>query len=311
MEEITHKASGSNENAYAGIPSFMRAPVRRDYDGVDVVIVGVPYDGGADSHRAGTRFGPRHIRNASLLMWGYNKMLDVKPLDVLKVVDYGDVVVKSTSIDVTMEAITSEVGSVLRAGPTVIALGGDHSISLPLLRAQYSKFGPPGVVHFDAHYDTSPGTYNHGTPFRYAIEEGLIDTDAYVQVGPRGPDDNAGDLQAARDLGIHIITIDEAFEMGIPAILKMIHERIGSRQTYVTLDIDSLDPAYAPGTGTPEIGGFTTHQMLQLVRGLRGLDLVGFDLVEVSPPYDHGEITAIAAANFAFEFLSLCALQIG
>jgi len=302
-------AYGANLEAFAGIPTFMRQPASRDLNGVDVAIVGVPFEGGATSFRSGTRFGSRKIRELSLIMWGYNNLLKVAPLDVLTVVDYGDVAVVPTNIRENIEAITNEVSTVLEAGPTVIALGGDHSISFPLLRAHAAKFGPLAVVHFDSHSDTTQGDIDHGTPFRQAIKAGLIDTDAYIQVGIRGPLDNANDVIAAERLGAKVLTIDKCFEMGIPTIIQSIRELMGERQVYVSLDIDSVDPAYAPGTGTPEVGGFTSYQMLQLVRGLNGLNLVGFDLVEVSPPYDHGDITAILAANLVFEFLSLLAIS--
>ncbi len=302
-------AYGTHLMAFAGIPTFMRQPATRDLKDADVAIVGVPFDSGANSFRSGARFGPRKIRELSLIMWGYNQALGVAPLDVLTVVDYGDVDVVLVDIEESIRSITAEVSEILAAGPTVIALGGDHSISLPLLRAHAGKFGPMALIHFDSHSDTSDRQYDHGTPFRHAINEGLIDTDAYIQVGIRGPKDAPGDIAEAESLGASVLMIDTCFEMGIPAIVETIRKRIGSRQVYVSLDIDAVDPAYAPGTGTPEIGGFSSYQILQMVRGLRGLNLVGFDLVEVSPPYDHGDITSILAANLAFEFLSLLALS--
>jgi agmatinase len=212
-----------------------------------------------------------------------------------------------------MQAITTEVSAILGQGVSVVSLGGDHSITLPLLRAHAAKFGPLAVIHFDSHPDTwknefGEHPYSHGTPFRRAIEEGLVDTEAYIQVGIRGPVSAAQDLDDARQLGAEMVTIDDAFHMGIPGVVKAIHEGVGDRPVYISLDIDAVDPAYAPGTGTPEIGGFSSYQMLQLVRGLRGLTLVGFDLVEVSPPYDHSDITSILAANLTFEFLSMSAL---
>jgi len=305
-------AYGAHLQPLAGIPTFMRQPATRQFEGVDVVVVGIPFDSGT-SYRSGARFGPRKIRGASLLLWGHNNVLGVSPLEVLSLVDYGDVGVIPVNIEATMQAITAEVGAVLEAGPTVIALGGDHSITLPLLRAHAARFGPLAVVHFDSHPDTWQGEfaehpYSHGTPFRRAIEEGLIDTHAYIQVGIRGSTDSPDDLPEAKKLGARVLTIDEAFDIGIPEVSRVIREAVGERRAYVSLDIDAADPAYAPGTGTPEVGGFSSYQMLQLVRGLRGLNLVGFDLVEVNPAYDHGDITAILAANLAFEFLSLVAL---
>jgi agmatinase/guanidinopropionase len=290
----------------------MRQPASRELDRVDVAIVGVPFDSGT-SYRSGTRFGPRKIREASLILWGFNAVLGVAPVDALEIVDYGDVEVIPVDISATMRAITTEVSAILQQGVTVVSLGGDHSISLPLLRAHAARFGPLAVVHFDSHPDTwrsefGEHPYSHGTPFRRAIEEGLIDTEAYVQVGIHGPVSAPHDLDDARQLGAKMITIDDAFHMGIPGVVKAIREGVGDRPVYISLDIDSVDPAYAPGTGTPEVGGFTSYQMLQLMRGLRGLNLVSLDLVEVSPPYDHSDITAILAANLTFEFLSLLGL---
>lgn len=309
---MTASAYGAELQPFAGIASFMRCPVTRDLSEVDVAVIGVPFDSGT-SYRSGTRFGPRKIREASLMLWGYNNPLAVRPLDVLRVVDYGDADVIPPSITDTMNNITREVGAIVSAGVHVIALGGDHSISLPLLRAHAQQHGPLSVVHFDSHPDTWDSEfggrlYSHGTPFRRALEEQLIRPGGYMQVGLRGPTSGAQDWQTARDLGVRVVTMDEAATMGLPAVIRAIHDTV-SGPTYVTLDIDAADPAFAPGTGTPEVGGFTSHQLLQLVRGLKGLNLVGFDLVEVSPPYDHGDITALLAANLAFEFLSLLAVQ--
>jgi len=308
-------AFGADLEPYHGIPTFMRLPASREFDVVDVAMVGIPFDSGA-SNRPGTRFGPRKIREASLLLWGYNQVLGVAPTEALNIVDYGDVSTIAVDINATMENITREVKGILDKDVTVVALGGDHSISLPLLRAHASKFGPPAVIHFDSHPDTwdwefKDQPYSHGTPFRRAIEEELIDTSAYIQIGIRGPTSWANDLSNAEEMGAKILTIDRVFEMGIPAVIDEMRATIGGRPVYVSLDIDSVDPAFAPGTGTPEVGGLTSYQILQLVRGLQGLNLVGFDLVEVSPPYDHGEITAILASNLAFEFISLLALAQG
>ena len=297
---------------FAGIATFGRQPHTRDLTGVDVAVVGIPYDS-ATSNRSGTRFGPRAIREQSLLLWGYNNALRINPFEALKVIDYGDVNVIPVDIQGTHQAIEQEVGELLAANCRVIALGGDHSTTLPLLRAHAKRHGPLAVVHFDAHPDTwdeeFPGRkYSHGTPFRRAIEEGLIDTNAYLQIGIRGPTPAANDYADAVQLGARMITLDEALSMGIEAVVDEVKRRVGNRQVYLTFDIDVVDPAFAPGTGTPEVGGFTSVQILKLVRGLRGLDLVGCDLVEVSPPFDSQGITAILAANLAFEFLSLMAL---
>jgi agmatinase/guanidinopropionase len=303
-------AYGADLEAFAGIPTFMRQPASRDLKGVDVAIVGIPFDGGAASFRSGTRMGPRKIREASLAIWGYNRVLGVGPLDVLKLVDYGDIAVQPPNIETTMGLIARDAQSIVNAGVKMVSLGGDHSISCPLLKAHAAKYGPLALVHFDSHCDTEEGYSNHGTPFADAYRAGLIDAGAYIKVGIRGPIFYANELKNAEKQGARIFTIERCFTDGIPAVIESIHDVIGDKQVYVSLDIDVVDPAYAPGTGTPEVGGFTSYQILQLVRGLKGLNTVGFDLVEVSPPYDSsGEITSILASNLAFEFLSLLALQ--
>lgn len=296
-----------------GITTFGRQPHTRDVRGADIAIVGMPFDGGT-SYRSGTRFGPRKIREMSLLLWGYNAVHGIGPFEALKVVDYGDVEIIPVDIKKAHANIEKEVCAILDAGVGVIALGGDHSTTLPLLRAHAKKHGMLAVAHFDSHPDTwsrefGNEPYSHGTPFRRAIEEGLIDTSAYVQIGIRGPTSGASDLQDARDLGARVITIDEALSAGVFAVLGEVQLKLAGKPVYVSFDIDAVDPAFAPGTGTPEVGGFSSYQALQLVRGLKGLNLIGFDLVEVSPPYDHGEITAILASNLVFEFLSLIALR--
>lgn len=305
--ESSQAAYGAHLLAYAGIPTFMRRPASRALDGVDVAIVGIPFDSGAISYRSGARFGPRKIREVSPLLWGYNTALRTSPLEVLHVVDYGDVAVEPADMAATMHNIAAEIGAVVQAGVTVIALGGDHSITLPLLRAHAARFGPLAVLHLDAHSDTWEGRVDHSTPFRYALQERLVDSQAYYQVGIRGPVWAAGDIEQAKDLGARVLSTQDCMERGIPAILQEVCAGVGDRPLYISLDIDVADPAYAPGVGTPEVGGLSSYQLLQIVRGLVALNLVGFDLVEVCPPYDPGEITAILAANLVFEYLSLLA----
>jgi agmatinase len=300
-------AYGAHLLAYAGIPTFMRRPASRELEGVDVAILGIPFDSGATSFRSGARLGPRKIREASLNMWGYHRTLHVAPLQVLNVVDYGDVTVDPTSIEQTMANVAAEVGTALANGAKVLALGGDHSITLGVLRAHAARLGPLALVQFDAHSDAWPGKVDHGTFFRYAVQEGLLDAQACVQVGIRGSLVEADDVEAASRLGAQVLTIDACFEMGLPAVVRKIRAAVGERQVYVSLDIDSVDPAYAPGVSTPEVGGFSSYQILQLVRGLQGLNLVGMDLVEVSPPYDSSEITSLLAATLAFDLISLLA----
>jgi agmatinase/guanidinopropionase len=307
-------AFGAGLQPFMGIPSFMRLPVTRDLKEVDVAILGVPFDSGT-SYRTGTRFGPRKIRETSLMIWGHNSTLQVTPLKKLSVVDYGDVSVIPTSIEHTMAAITNTASEIIVTGTTLIALGGDHSIALPLLRAHAKKYGPVSLVHIDAHIDTWEAEfeaipYSHGTPFRHALQEGLIREGEYVQIGIRGPVSGENDYADNLALGARMITIHEVVEKGISEILKEVHGRLQG-PVYVSVDIDSADPAFAPGTGTPEVGGFTSYQLLKLIRGLHGLNLIGFDLVEVSPPFDHGDITAILASNIVFEYLSLLAIKNG
>lgn len=307
-------AFGADLEPFMGISSFMRLPVTRDLNNVDVAVMGVPFDSGT-SYRSGTRFGPRKIRETSLMIWGHNSTLNISPLKKLNVVDYGDVSVIPTSIEHTMDAITKTAGEIIETDTTLITLGGDHSISLPLIRAHAKKHGPVSLVHIDAHLDTWEQEfdfipYSHGTPFRHALQEGLIRKDEYIQIGIRGPLSGENDYAEAKELGAHIVTIHDVMQKGVQDIIKEVHERIKG-PVYVTVDIDSADPAYAPGTGTPEVGGLSSYQLLQLVRGLHGLDLIGFDLVEVSPPFDHGDITAILGSNIVFEYLSLLALKNG
>lgn len=294
---------------YAGISTFGRATHTTDLTGVDVAVLGVPYDS-STSYRGGTRFGPRAIREQSLLLWGYNNAQHVAPFRSLKVVDYGDVDVVPPDIKATHAQIESTASRILDAGCRLLTLGGDHSISLPLLRAHAKKHGPLAVVHFDAHPDTWDSEYpqqpySHGTPFKRAIDEGLIDTTAYFQIGIRGPTNGPQDYEDAIALGARMITLDDFRTRNLADVCAEVRTVVGTKRLYVTLDIDVVDPAFAPGTGTPEVGGLTSYEILQLVRGLRGLNTVGFDLVEVSPPYDHAGITSILAANLAFEFLSL------
>jgi agmatinase/guanidinopropionase len=295
--------------AFGGIATFARLPHRPDPTGADVAVVGVPYDS-ATSFRPGARFGPRGVRAASQVLRPYNSALDVQPFEVLEVVDAGDVPVAPAYVEETQERITTVVGRLLAAVPTVVALGGDHSVSLPLLRAQRRHRGPVALIHLDAHPDTWSDEfglrYGHGTPFWHAAKEGLVDTGASIQIGMRGPTDAPDDLRRSLELGYHMVTGEELWELGVEGTIARVHEVVRG-PAYLSVDIDVADPAYAPGTGTPEVGGLTSRQLITLVRGLAGLDLVGMDLVEVAPPYDHGEITSLLAANLVYEFLSLLA----
>jgi len=294
---------------FAQPATFMRLPHVEDPQGLDVAIVGVPYDGGT-SYRPGARLGPREIRAQSSLIRPYNYVQKVAPFDVLNVADVGDVDAPPVSIERCYEAVESRIGSLADAGARPIVIGGDHSISLPILRALAKRHGPLALVQFDAHIDTWDeyfgGKYFHGTPFRRAIEENLIDGRRFVQVGIRGPIYGEDDFDFHRQHGITMIDIDQVKTGGIAATVDRVRA-IVSGPVYMTFDIDSVDPAFAPGTGTPEIGGLTSHEAQQLVRGLAGLSLVGGDIVEVSPLFDGpGQITALLAANIMFELL--CAM---
>jgi agmatinase len=298
--------------AYMGISTFMHGRHTRDLIDVDLAVVGIPFDSGAASWRSGTRHGPGSIRENSKQIWGYNRHLDIAPTKDLNFIDYGDIECDPTNIDRAADMITAGIAQLLAQNVRVMALGGDHSITYALLRAHAEKHGPVALIHFDSHTDCYQmiTQLEHGTPFWLAIRDGFVDTDAYVQVGIRGPQSEKGELEEAAGLGADILTIESCFEMGVPKIVEHLQKKMGNRPVYVTRDIDSIDPAYAPGTGTPEVGGFTSFQMLHLIRGLAGLNVVGADLVEVNPHYDHGAITSILAANLAFELLSVIGLDI-
>ena len=310
---MTESKPAFSYQPFQGIATFGHQPFAADPDGADVMILGVPFDGTV-SGRSGTRLGPRAIREQSMCLWGYNNALQVAPFERLNVVDGGDVEVIPPDVVRTHKNIQAAAQRVLISGCKLISLGGEHSISLPLLRAHASKHGPLALIQFDAHPDLwdeeYPGLkFSHGTPFRRALEEGLIDPTAFVQIGIRGPTGGPQDYEDARQLGTLMLTTDDVVDRGIDAVLQLIRQHIGSRPVYVTFDIDAADPAYAPGTGTPEVGGLTSRELLRLVRGLKGLEFAGFDLVEVAPALDSSGITALLAANLTFEFLSLLAIR--
>ena len=297
---------------FAGIKTFMRLPHVKTTEGVDVAIAGVPFDTGA-SYRVGARFGPEAIRNISALLRHHNEVLDVSIFDHCSVVDYGDLPVNPGYIEDSYKMIEEGLLPILEGGVTPIMLGGDHSVTLPELRAVAKRHGPVALIHFDSHSDTGDKRfgrrYTHGTPFRRAIEEELILVDHSIQVGMRGSIYSRDSLDDARKLGFDLVTSVEAQEQGIDELIRRIRERAGDAKAFVSFDIDFVDPAYAPGTGTPEVGGFTSSEALRVVRGLKGLDLIGFDLVEVLPQHDPSQITALLAANIVYEFISLIALR--
>src|SRR3712207_1677893 len=297
---------------FSGVRTFMRLPNTQDLENSDVAIVGAPFDTGA-IFRAGARFGPEGIRSASHLLRRYNPSLDVVIFEHLSVIDYGDVPVVPGYIEQSYRKIAEGLEPVRRAGVIPIVLGGDHSIALPELRAAAAVHGALALVQFDSHPDTWDAYFGekhtHGTPFRRAVEEGLLLPERSIQVGMRGSLFDSGDWEDARELGFELISTDEIRELGIEETMARIRQRVGDAKTYVSFDVDFVDPAFAPGTGTPEIGGFTSREAQEFVRGLVGLDLIGCDVVEVYPAYDPAQITALLAANVAHEFLSLIAAR--
>ncbi len=297
---------------FSGIKTFMRLPHIKTTEGVDVAIVGVPFDTGA-SYRVGARFGPEAIRSVSALLRHHNEVLDVSIFDHCSVVDFGDLPVNPGYIEDSYKMIEEGLLPILEGGVTPIMLGGDHSVTLPELRAMVKRHGPVALIHFDSHSDTEDKyfgrRYHHGSPFRRAVEEELILVDHSIQVGMRGSIYSRDSLDDARKMGFDLVTTVEAQEQGIGDLIQRIRDRAGTAKTFVSFDIDFVDPAYAPGTGTPEVGGFTSSEALRVVRGLNGLNLVGFDLVEVLPQQDLSQITALLAANIVYEFISLIALR--
>ena len=295
---------------YAGIATFARLPQRHEVSDYDIAVVGVPFDTGV-TYRPGARFGPAAIRQASRLLKPYHPALDVSPFAQAQVVDAGDIAANPFDITEALEQVDAGASALISDGPTVIALGGDHTIALPLLRAVHRVHGPIALLHFDAHLDTWDtyfgADYTHGTPFRRAVEEGLLDIDALSHIGIRGPLYSREDLTSDAALGFGIVTTRDLARRGVDAVIEQMRDRIGDRPLYVSVDIDVLDPAHAPGTGTPEAGGLSSRELLELLRGLDGLRLIGADVVEVAPAYDHAEITSIAAAHIAYELVSLLA----
>jgi agmatinase len=297
---------------FAGIRTFMRAPHTTDLAGVDAAVYGIPYDT-ATSYRTGPRFGPEAIRSASALLRPYNPALGVDVVEALSIVDYGDLPVSPGDTERTYGQVERALAPLVDAGVFPLALGGDHSVTLAELRVLARRHGPLALVQLDAHGDTWDEYFGqrffHGTTFKRAVEEGLIDPATSVQAGLRGSLYAAEDLESARQLGFVVLTCDQLRVLEPGGFAGLVRTRAGKRPVFLSFDVDVLDPAFAPGTGTPEVGGLSTSEALGFVRALRGIDLVGADVVEVSPPYDGpGQQTALAAANIAYEILSLRAL---
>jgi guanidinobutyrase / D-arginase len=297
---------------FAGPATFARLPRREDVDVCDVAVLGIPFDSGV-TYRPGARFGPQAVRNGSRLLRSYHPALEVKPFAVQQVVDAGDVACNPFDIAEAIGQIEAGADEVLDPASKLLSIGGDHTIALPLLRAMHRRHGPLALVHFDAHLDTWDtyfgAAYTHGTPFRRAWEEGLLLEDKATHVGIRGPLFSPDDLVDDARFGFEIVTAMDVLDEGRRAIADRIRGRLGDAPVYVSIDIDVLDPAFAPGTGTPEAGGLTSRELLGILRGLEGINLVGADIVEVAPPFDHAEVTAVAASHVAYELLALFARQ--
>ncbi|MGE5291296.1 MAG: agmatinase [Micromonosporaceae bacterium] len=295
---------------YAGPATFARLPRLDEVPRADIAVVGVPFDSGV-SYRPGARFGPAHIRASSKLLRPYNPALEVAPFAVQQVADAGDIAVNPFDIGEAISQVEAGAERLADGGTRLVTLGGDHTIALPLLRVMARAHGPVAVLHFDAHLDTWDTyfgePYTHGTPFRRAAEEGLIDREHSVHVGIRGPLYAAADLTDDVMLGFQVIACTEFDTLGVTGVIEKMRRRLAGRPVYVSVDIDVLDPAHAPGTGTPEAGGVSARELLTILRSLAGSDIVSADIVEVAPAYDHAEITGIAAAHVGYELVSAMA----
>jgi len=295
---------------FSGIKTFMRLPFIKKLEGVDFAIIGVPSDAGA-SFRTGQREGPAAIRKISALLRHHNPILNISPYEFLSGIDYGDLPVVPGYIEEGYKRIEEGLLPIVEAGIIPILLGGDHAITLPELRAITKIHGPVSLLHFDSHSDTVDEyfgkPYNHGTPFKRAVEENLLLVDNSIQVGLRGSIYSPEHLEIPKSLGFDVVTTEEIREIGLDSLTERIKNRIGKTKVFLSFDIDFVDPAYAPGTGTPEVGGFTSGETLKLIRGLKDLNYIGFDVVEVLPASDPSEITALLAANIVYEFISILA----
>lgn len=298
---------------YSGIATFARLPRIEDVPRADIAVVGIPFDSGV-SYRPGTRFGPSHVRESSRLLRPYNPAQDVSPFAIAQVVDAGDIPVNPFDLTAAVSEVETAAIALGEQVQRIVTIGGDHTVALPLLRAVAAKHGPVAVLHFDAHLDTWDTYFGapitHGTPFRRASEEGLIDLTASCHVGTRGPLYSKQDLEDDERLGFSIVSSEYIEEHGVEAAIARILQRIGDKPLYVSIDIDVLDPAHAPGTGTPEAGGLTSRELLRILRALGAQNIVGADVVEVSPAYDHAQITGIAASHVVYELVSLLASQV-
>ena len=304
--KVNQPLSGFAVPRFGGLPTFMRLPYVDDPDGIDIGLIGVPWDGGT-TNRAGARYGPREIRNQSSFIRRIHQTTLTSPYDICNVADLGDTSVNPIDLMDTLKRVEEFFARVHSAWTVPLTAGGDHLITLPIMRA-IARDSTIGMVHFDAHTDTNDrycgeNKYTHGTPFRRAVEEGLLDPKRTIQIGIRGSLYTKNDYDYVRETGIRMIAIEEYFEMGVDAVIEEARRVVGDGTTYISFDVDGLDPVYAPGTGTPEIGGYSTFDAQTMIRGLRGLNLVGGDVVEVAPPFDPSGNTALVGATIMFEIL--------
>ncbi|MEM1004152.1 MAG: agmatinase [Pseudomonadota bacterium] len=308
MTEFNQPLSGNDLARFSGPNTFMRLPQAASLAGLDVAVLGIPMDIGT-SWRSGTRFGPKQIRSESAMIRPYNMATFAAPFDSLQIADIGDLAINTFSLADSLKIIRESYDAILAQNVTPVAMGGDHSITLPILRAIAARHGPVALVHVDAHADVNDAMFGeketHGTVFRRAYEEGLIVPDKTFQIGIRGSGYAASDFTEAQDWGFKQFPAWQLWQQNLTQTGRQINEEIGAHPVYISYDIDSLDPSFAPGTGTPEIAGLTTPQALQLIQSLGGLNVVGCDLVEVSPPYDPSGNTALTAANLLFELLCI------
>lgn len=298
---------------FAGAPTFARLPRRDEVARADIAVVGIPFDAGV-SYRPGARFGPSHIRESSRLLRPYNPAQDASPFALAQVVDAGDLGVNPFDIAQAIGQIEAGMDELTSAGTKIMTLGGDHTIAYPILKSLHKKHGPIAVIHFDAHLDTWDTYFGapltHGTPFRRASEDGFLDLTGCLHVGIRGPLYSDTDLSDDTMLGFQVLRSTDADDLGIDEMIARMLARVGDRPVYVSIDVDVMDPAFTPGTGTPEAGGLSSREMLRLVRALDGVNLIGADIVEVAPAYDHAEITGIAAAHLTYELITVLARRL-
>ena len=306
MTDHPQPLGGNEMPRFAGPGTFMRLPGSSAPADLDVAIIGIPFDLGT-SLRPGARFGPRGIRNESVLIRPYNMATRAAPFDSLRIDDVGDIATNAFDKDDSIARIEAHYRTLLDHGVIPVGLGGDHTVVLPVLRAIAARHGPVGLVHIDAHTDINDTMFGeriaHGTPFRRAVEEGLLDGRRVAQIGVRATGYAADDFDWSREQGFRVVQAEECWHRSLTPLMAEIREQLGPGPVYISMDIDGLDPAYAPGTGTPEIGGLTTPQALEIIRGCAGLDIVGCDLVEVAPAYDTTGTTALVAANLVYEML--------